>query len=98
MNVYNQPATKREIAEKWHDSPEMSTAEFNRMANSVVTQKIARLGWNAEYMGDYGTYLGSNPVPGLRYPDTQEDVDYNADAIRKVAQQLPFLLNDAVND
>ncbi|MBO9541050.1 hypothetical protein J7643_10720 [bacterium] len=97
MNIYNQPGTKREIAEKWHDSPEMSTAEFNRMANSVVTQKIARLGWNAEYMGDYGSYLGTNPVPGLRYPDTQEDVDYNVDAIRRVSQQLPFLLNDAVN-
>lgn len=98
MNIYNQSSTKREIAEKWHDSPEMSTTEFNRMANSVVTQKISNLYWNADYMGDYGTYLGTNPVPGLRYPDTQEDVDYNADAIRRVAQQLPFLLNDAVND
>ncbi|HEY9854366.1 MAG TPA: hypothetical protein V6D05_01425, partial [Stenomitos sp.] len=97
MNVYNQPSTQREIATRWHNNPDMGTSEFNRMANSVISDKISRLYWQADYMGDYGTYLGSNPVPGLRYPDTQEDVDYNADVIRRVASEVPFLLNSAVN-
>lgn len=98
MNVYNQSSTQREIATRWHNNPEMGTAEFNRMANQVITEKISRLYWQADYMGDYGTYLGTNPVPGLRYPDTQEDVDYNADVIRRVAAEVPMLLNSAVND
>ncbi len=98
MNIYNQSSTKREIAERWHQNPDMSTAEFNRMANSVLTQKVANLGWQASYMGDPESYLGSIPVPGLRYPDTQEDVDYNVETIRRVASELPMLLNSAVND
>lgn len=98
MNIYNQNSTKREIAERWHQNPDMSTPEFNRMANSVLTQKIANLGWQASYMGDPESYLGSIPVPGLRYPDTQEDIDYNVETIRRVASELPILLNSAVND
>lgn len=73
----------------------MITAEFNRMANSVITQKISSMYWDARQQGDWGTYLGTNPVPGLRYPDTQEDVDYNANAIRRVAVEVPILLNGA---
>jgi hypothetical protein len=95
-NVYGQAETRRELARKWHENPNMSTEEFNRMANSVISQKIANLGWNAEYQGDWGTYLGTNPVPGLRYPDTQEDVEWNARVIREIASEVPMLLNSAV--
>ncbi|HEY9855137.1 MAG TPA: hypothetical protein V6D05_05315, partial [Stenomitos sp.] len=98
MNIYNQPSTRREIAEKWHQTPDMGTAEFNRMANSVITRQVQNLAWQADYMGDPENYLGSIPVPGLRYPDTQEDIDYNVDTIRRVASELPILLNSAVND
>lgn len=98
MNVYNQPSVQREIARKWQDNPEMSTPEFNRMANHVIADHVQNLFWQSNYMGDWGTYLGTNPVPGLRYPDTQEDVDYNAAVIRRVASELPMLLNNSVND
>jgi hypothetical protein len=97
MNVYNQGGVKREIAENWHQNPAMSTADFNQMANRVISSHVSNLFWDASYQGDYGTYLGTNPVPGLRYPDTQEDVDYNTQVIQRVATQLPFLLNGAVN-
>lgn len=97
MNVYNQTSVQREIAQKWHDNPDMSTVEFNRMAASVVSRTVSNLYWQSDYMGDMGTYLGTNPVPGLRYPDTQEDVDYNASVIRRVASELPMLLNNSVN-
>ncbi|MBM3266441.1 MAG: hypothetical protein FJZ01_02230 [Candidatus Sericytochromatia bacterium] len=98
LNIFNQPATRREIARKWHENPDMTTSEFNRMANSVETRKVSELYWDARHQGDWGTYLGTNPVPGLRYPDTQEDVDYNAAVIRRVAVELPLLLNSAVLD
>ncbi|MNX17447.1 hypothetical protein D3C86_473280 [compost metagenome] len=97
MNIYKQSDTQREIARKWHENPEMSTRDFNRMANAVITDKVSRLYWQADYMGDPEAYLGRVPVPGLRYPDTQEDVDYNVQAIRRVSQELPHLLNSAVN-
>jgi hypothetical protein len=97
MNVYNQADTQREIARRWHDDPDMSTGEFNRMANSVISSKVSNLYWQADYMGDPEAYLGRVPVPGLRYPDTQEDVDYNVQVIKRVSQELPFLLNSAVN-
>ena len=97
MNIYNQVDTQREIAKRWHESPEMSTRDFNRMANAVITDKVSRLYWQADYMGDPEAYLGRVPVPGLRYPDTQEDVDYNVQIIRLVSQELPHLLNSAVN-
>ncbi len=89
-------ATRREIAQKWHDNPQMTTSEFNRMANSVETRKVGELYWDARYQGDWGTYLGTNPVPGLRYPDTQEDVAWNARVIREIASEVPMLLNSAV--
>jgi hypothetical protein len=98
MNIYNQPDTKREIARRWNDNPDMSTSEFNRMANSVVSEKVSNLYWNASYQGDWGTQLGTNPVPGLRYPDTQEDVDYNTQVIQQVASGLPMILNSAVSN
>lgn len=97
MNIYNQADTQREIARRWHDNPEMSTRDFNRMANAVITDKIARLYWQADYMGDPEAYLGRVPVPGLRYPDTQEDVDYNVRVIKQVSQELPLLLNSSVH-
>jgi hypothetical protein len=97
MNIYNQEGTRRDIATQWHNNPNMSTPEFNAMANNVVREKVANLFWNADYQGDWGTYMGSNPVPGLRYPDTQEDADYNAAVIRNVASQLPLLLDSTVN-
>ncbi len=97
MNVYNQADTQREIARRWHENPEMSTKDFNRMANSVISSKVSNLYWQADYMGDPEAYLGRVPVPGLRYPDTQEDVDYNVQVIRRVSQELPHLLNSAVN-
>jgi hypothetical protein len=97
MNIYNQADTQREIAKRWHDDPTMSTGEFNRMANSVISAKVSNLYWQADYMGDPEAYLGRVPVPGLRYPDTREDVDYNVEVIKRVSQELPFLLNSAVN-
>lgn len=97
MNIYNQSDTQWEIAKRWHENPEMSTRDFNRMANTVISDKISRLYWQADYMGDPEAYLGRVPVPGLRYPDTQEDVDYNVQVIRRVSQELPLLLNSAVN-
>jgi hypothetical protein len=96
MNVYNQPETRREIARKWHENPSISQREFNMLVNATLVQKISNLGWNAQYQGEWGAYLGQNPVPGLRYPDTQEDVDWNANVIRKVASEVPMLLNSAV--
>jgi hypothetical protein len=96
MNVYNQPETRREIARKWHDNPEISTAEFNMLVNSVLVQRISNLGWNAHYQGDWGSYLGTVSVPGLRYPDYPEDVDWNVRVIREVAAEVPMLLNSAV--
>jgi hypothetical protein len=97
MNIYNQTDTQREIAKRWHENPEMSTKDFNRMANAVITDKISRLYWQADTMSDPEVYLGRVPVPGLRYPDTQEDVDYNVQVIRRVSQELPLLLNSAIN-
>jgi len=98
MNVYNQSDVRREIATNWQARPDMGTAEFNRMANRVVSTHVQNLYWRSDYMGDWGTYLGSNPVPGLRYPDTQEDIDYNSNAIKRVASELPLLLNNSVLD
>lgn len=97
MNVYNQSSVQREIAEKWHNNPDMGTSEFNRMAASVVSKAVSNLYWQSSYMGDMGSYLGTNPVPGLRYPDTQDDVDYNVAAIQRVASELPALLNSSIN-
>ena len=97
-NVYNQPETRKEIARRWHEKPEMGTAEFNHMANEVISKKISDLGWNAQYQGDWGTYLGTNPVPGLRYPDTDEDVNWNARVIREVAGEVPMLLGGSILD
>lgn len=96
MNVYGQADTRREIARKWADNPELSTADFNRMANGIVVKNVQNLGWNANYNGNWGSYLGTNPVPGLRYPDYQRDVEWNADVIRRVASEVPYLLNNAV--
>lgn len=96
MNVYQQYDVKQEIAQKWHENPNMGTGDFNRMANSVISQHVSNLYWDANFMGDYGTYLGSNPVPGLRYPDTQEDIDWNTRTIQRVASEVPMLLNGAV--
>ena len=94
MNVYSEPDTRQEIAEKWHENPNMSTSEFNQMANSVINEKVGQLFWNASWDGDsWGTYLGQQPVPGLRYPDTQQDVDWNTQTIQRVASELPMLLN-----
>ncbi len=95
MNVYNQADTRRQIAAKWQENPALTTAEFNRMANSMITRKLSALYWDARQQGDWGTYLGTNPVPGLRYPDTPEDVEYNTNAIRRVAVEAPILLNGA---
>ena len=67
------------------------------MANSVISSKVSNLYGQADYMGDPEAYLGRVPGPGLRYPDTQEDVDYNVQVIKRVSQELPFLLNSAVN-
>jgi hypothetical protein len=97
MNIYNQPETRREIARRWSENPTMSTGEFNMMANQVVANKASNLYWNASYAGsDWGVYLGSNPVPGLRYPDYQEDVEWNAAVIRRTASELPLLLNASI--
>ncbi|MBM3275936.1 MAG: hypothetical protein FJZ00_12345, partial [Candidatus Sericytochromatia bacterium] len=97
MNLYSQPDTRREIARRWSENPNMSTGEFNLMANQVVSNKASSLYWNANWAGsDWGVYLGSNPVPGLRFPDYQEDVEWNAAVIRRTASELPLLLNASV--
>ncbi|MBM3270649.1 MAG: hypothetical protein FJZ01_23700 [Candidatus Sericytochromatia bacterium] len=97
MNIYNQPDTRREIARKWSENPNMSNAEFNLVANGVISRKASNLYWDANWAGsDWGIYLGNNPVPGLRFPDYQEDVEWNADIIRRTASELPLLLNSAV--
>lgn len=96
MNIYNKPEVRREIARKWHENPDMNTGQFNAMANQVITRHVSNLFWNAQHQGDWGTYLGTNPVPGLRFPDYQEDVDWNASVIRQVASELPLLLNSSV--
>ena len=97
MNLYAQPDTRRAIAQHWHDNPNMSKQEFAQMANSVVMDSARNLAWNAGFSGDWDTYLGQNPVPGLRYPDTDEDVAYNQRAIQDVAQKLNFTLPTAVS-
>ncbi len=95
QNIYSQPETRRAIAQKWHENPDISTREFNMLVHSVMLEKLSSLGWNAQYQGDWGTYLGTNPVPGLRYPDTEDDVAWNANVIREVAVEVPMLLNSA---
>jgi hypothetical protein len=98
MNVYAEPSTKRELAERWHANPNMSTAEFNQMANSVVANRVQNLAWNAGAEADIESYLGQCPVPGLRYPDTEADVQYNIRVIQEVASKLPFVLGSAVSN
>lgn len=94
MNVYRQDDVRREIATRWHNDPDMTTEDFNRMASQVICNHVADLASTANYQSEWS--VQQSPIPGMRYPDTQEDIDYNADIIRQTAMELPMLLGAAV--
>ncbi|MGE5707988.1 MAG: hypothetical protein ACM3YO_06620 [Bacteroidota bacterium] len=94
MNVYRQDDVRREIATRWHNDPDMTTEDFNHMASQVICNHVADLASTANYQSEWS--IQQSPIPGLRYPDTQDDIDYNADIIRQTAMELPMLLSAAV--
>lgn len=96
MNVYNQPATKRAIAERWQANPEMDRAEFSRMAHGVVKDQLSRLEAPVAILGNWDDYFRNHAVPGLARVQTDEDLSFNRDVIAQVRVEAARVLDNLV--